>query len=173
MTIIFVHGISVRAAGYEVAFRHIEAMLKSRRPDVKLAPCLWGHSFGAALKAGGVSIPRFAQTKGIDEELARVDEDVARWHCLVIDPLAELRLWALRPAVWNPSTPGAARRRALDCSSGLTGFGRLRLHFPFTHAPSEHGADRLGTRSRAECRDLACETGLAYVPWAFGVNRQS
>ena len=65
MTIIFVHGISVRAAGYEVAFRYIEAMLKSRRPDVKLAPCLWGDSFGAVLKAGGISIPRFAQTKGV------------------------------------------------------------------------------------------------------------
>jgi hypothetical protein len=105
MTIIFVHGISVRAAGYEVAFRYIEAMLKSRRPDVKLAPCLWGDSFGAVLKAGGISIPWFSQTKGIDEELGQVDEDVARWQCLVIDPLAELRLWALRPAVVEPFDP--------------------------------------------------------------------
>ena len=108
MTIIFVHGISVRAAGYEVAFRHIEAMLKSRRPDVKLAPCLWGDSFGAVLKAGGISIPWFSQTKGIDEELGQVDEDVARWQCLVIDPLAELRLLgapARRGGILRPQGP--------------------------------------------------------------------
>ena len=78
--------------------------------------CLWGHSFGAALKAGGVSIPRFAQTKGIDEELAQVDEDVARWHCLVIDPLAELRLGrsgppcgTLRPQGPQDAAPSTAQ----------------------------------------------------------------
>ena len=116
MTIVFVHGISVRAAGYEVAFRDIEVMLKPRRPEVKLAPCLWGDSFGAALKAGGGSIPRFAQTKGIDEELAQVDEDVAHWQCLITDPLAELRLWALRPAVMEPFDPRGRKtpRQVLD-----------------------------------------------------------
>ena len=39
-TMIFVHGISIRAEGYRAALGQIEKAL-SKRPDVTLAPCLW------------------------------------------------------------------------------------------------------------------------------------
>jgi hypothetical protein len=96
--VVFVHGINTRGASYDLAFDRIRAALERRRPDVTVAPCRWGDDLGALLKGGGKSIPRYDQTKGPggpgDEALREAD----LWALLDRDPLAELRLLALRPA---------------------------------------------------------------------------
>ena len=83
-----------------------------------------------------LALARSHPTKGIDEELAQVDEDVARWQCLITDSLAELRLWALRPAVVEPFDPRGRKtpRQILDA--------RVQ-----DLAPSTHLAEILGRSS--------------------------
>ncbi|HEX8200765.1 MAG TPA: hypothetical protein VF590_09775 [Isosphaeraceae bacterium] len=106
--LVFVHGINTRGDDYGLAFERIRSALARRRPDVSVAPCRWGDDLGAVLKGGGKSIPRYEQTKGlgdpVDEALRKADV----WELLDGDPLAELRLMALRstprpaPALFNP-----------------------------------------------------------------------
>lgn len=103
-TALFVHGISIRQRGYDLSFQQIESYLKQREPGVVLAPCVWGDIYGAALKAGGASIPQHSVSKGLDDDLGD-DEGLGLWQALYSDPLAELRLWTLRPATMEPFDP--------------------------------------------------------------------
>ena len=93
-TVLFVHGISVRQRHYNVCFHQIEAYLRSRGARLELAPCIWGDTYGAALKGGGASIPAGSTAKGLDEPL--IDEEIGQWQALYADPLCEMRLWSLR-----------------------------------------------------------------------------
>src|SRR4051812_42915871 len=78
VNVIFVHGISVRRADYRVAFARIQEALGRRTSEVTVVPCLWGDEFGAILRGGGASIPRYRETKGIEEEPASFEEQ-DRW----------------------------------------------------------------------------------------------
>jgi hypothetical protein len=68
-----------------------------------VAPCVWGDRYGAALKAGGASIPARSTAKGFDD--LSTDEEIGHWQALYSDPLCELRVWALRPAEMEPFDP--------------------------------------------------------------------
>lgn len=103
-TVLFVHGISIRQDQYNLSFQQIESCLKERNPAVALAPCIWGDQYGAALMAGGASIPRSSVAKGLADEPTMNDE-IGRWQALYCDPLCELRLWTLRPAEMAPFDP--------------------------------------------------------------------
>jgi hypothetical protein len=93
-SVIFIHGIGVRAAAYWKTFAHIEATLQSRNANLRLAPCLWGETLGARLHVDGASIPNYTTTRSLDEIDAE-DEERVLWDLLYRDPLFELRLFAL------------------------------------------------------------------------------
>jgi hypothetical protein len=97
-TVVFVHGINTRGQAYDLAFGQVRNALARRRPDVALDPCSWGDDLGAKLRAGGLSIPRYNQTKGVLDPVDLPAEESDLWEWLAIDPLAELRLLELRPA---------------------------------------------------------------------------
>src|SRR6476620_1551034 len=102
-TVLFVHGISVRQRHYNVCFHQIEAYLRNRGTQLELAPCIWGDTYGAALKGGGASIPAGSTAKGLDEPA--IDEEIGQWQALYADPLCELRLWSLRGGDVEPFDP--------------------------------------------------------------------
>jgi hypothetical protein len=101
VSVIFVHGISIRAAEYRISFERIQEALRQRSSNTSLVPCLWGDDFGAKLLANGVSIPRYRQARGIEDHPSAIDEQ-DRWELLFEDPLLELRLLALRPPAPPP-----------------------------------------------------------------------
>jgi hypothetical protein len=98
--LIFIHGISVRAPGYQEAFGQVESALARLAKDHGLVAtprrCLWGDQFGAVLKAGGLSIPHYMQTKGTSDASA-VEDESDPWPRLLDDPFLELGILALRP----------------------------------------------------------------------------
>jgi len=101
ISVIFVHGISVRRADYRPAFARIQEALDRRTSNVRLVPCLWGDDFGANLRGGGASIPRYRKAKRIEEQPSSLEEQ-DRWDLLTDDPFLELRLLALRPPATSP-----------------------------------------------------------------------
>jgi hypothetical protein len=66
-----------------------------------LVQCVWGDECGAVLRAGGASIPRPSQSKGLVPP-SSVFQEQDRWQLLSFDPLLELRLLTLRPAGPSP-----------------------------------------------------------------------
>jgi hypothetical protein len=97
VTVVFVHGISIRSEDYKLAFNRIQQALSRAIPGVVMPSCLWGDDLGARLLADGASIPRYRQTRGIEQQPETVQEE-DRWEWLAEDALLELRLLALRPA---------------------------------------------------------------------------
>ena len=100
-TVIFVHGISVRKAGYETAFSRIEknlaaAMARAGLGRIELADCLWGDSLGARLNMEGLSIPDYEVSGGQATAFAADDDHILLWEMLGYDPLYELHGLALR-----------------------------------------------------------------------------
>lgn len=98
VAVVFVHGISIRSAEYEQSLGTIKSALESETRDVTVVPCFWGGDFGAKLSSGGLSIPKYEQTKGSLEHFAAIS-DVQRWLLLADDPLVELQILSLRPRV--------------------------------------------------------------------------
>jgi len=96
LTVIFVHGISIRADAYDLTFGRIQAALKRRNAPVNLVRCLWGDEFGASLRSGGAAVPSYRETKGAEDPFPPAEE-VDGWRLLAEDPFIELRLLALRP----------------------------------------------------------------------------
>jgi len=100
-TVIFVHGTSIRKAGYQASLAAItkglnDALEDARRDPVTVAHCLWGDSLGVRLNAGGRSIPEYGTTRGAGGP-SQADEDQALlWEMLAYDPLYELHGLALR-----------------------------------------------------------------------------
>ena len=103
-TVIFVHGISIRFKDYKVYMSRIEGALGSKLPKVKVTGCLWGDDLGAKLLADGASIPRYSQTKAMEQAAATIEES-QRWDLLAEDPLIEFSLLALRPSTQSDFDP--------------------------------------------------------------------
>lgn len=124
-TVVFVHGTGVRGTHYSAQFERVAGNLGRIRPDVRVMPCLWGDGFGAALNAGGVSVPDYAVTRRGNDELAAEREwEVSRWVLLEADPLHELRMLA---AVSNAQVSttrvsvGAVFERGVDSAADPAG----------------------------------------------------
>jgi hypothetical protein len=94
-TVIFVHGTGVREREYTETFQTITQKIHSQRPDVQVAPCLWGNILGTKLNAKGVSIPDYDSTLALDE-LEEEDREIVLWEQLYRDSLYELRLLSLK-----------------------------------------------------------------------------
>ncbi|MBD2615087.1 alpha/beta hydrolase [Nostoc punctiforme FACHB-252] len=93
-TVIFVHGTGIREREYYQTFEIIEQKIHAQRPDVKVAPCLWGE-LGAKFNAHGESIPLQDATLALFQK--EEDADIILWRQLYSDPLYELRLLSLKP----------------------------------------------------------------------------
>ena len=63
-TILFVHGTGVRAAGYTATLDAVERQVARHGLDVDVRGCYWGEAEGAALAAGGASIPGYDESGG-------------------------------------------------------------------------------------------------------------
>jgi hypothetical protein len=149
VSVIFVHGISIRAAEYRTSFKQIQEALKQKNSSVALVPCLWGDAFGAKLRADGASIPRYRQTKGTEDQPSVIEEQ-DRWELLAEDPLLELRLLALHP----PAPPPPFDPRGAQPPSQIL---RERIR---TFKPSDHLKQDL---SKAAFSAAALETARQRV----------
>ncbi|BAY75563.1 hypothetical protein NIES25_20090 [Nostoc linckia NIES-25] len=93
-TVIFVHGTGIREREYNETFEIIKQKIHAQRPDIKVAPCLWGE-LGAKFNAHRASVPLEDATLALSEE--EEDADIILWRQLYRDPLYELRVLSLKP----------------------------------------------------------------------------
>ncbi|MFN6502084.1 MAG: hypothetical protein RMX65_034545 [Nostoc sp. DedQUE01] len=93
-TVIFVHGTGIREREYNETFQIIEQKIHAQRPDIKVAPCLWG-VLGAKFNDNRASVPLEDATLALSP--GEEDADIVLWGQLYRDPLYELRLLSLKP----------------------------------------------------------------------------
>lgn len=93
-TVIFVHGTGIREREYNDTFEIIEQKIHAQRPDIKVAPCLWG-ALGAKFNDNRASVPLEDATLALSQ--LEEDADIVLWRQLYRDPLYELRLLSLKP----------------------------------------------------------------------------
>jgi len=93
-TVIFVHGTGIREPEYNETFEIIEQKIHAERPDIKVAPCLWG-ALGARFNGNRASVPLKDATLALFQ--GEEDADIVLWGQLYHDPLYELRLLSLKP----------------------------------------------------------------------------
>ncbi len=93
-TVIFVHGTGIREREYNETFQIIEQKIHAQRPDIKVAPCLWG-VLGARFNDNRASVPLEDATLALSQ--GEEDADIVLWGQLYRDPLYELRLLSLKP----------------------------------------------------------------------------
>ncbi|MEH1889804.1 MAG: hypothetical protein V7K92_10220 [Nostoc sp.] len=93
-TVIFVHGTGIREREYKDTFEIIEQKIHAQRPDIKVAPCLWG-ALGAKFNDNRASVPLEDATLALSQP--EEDADIVLWGQLYRDPLYELRLLSLKP----------------------------------------------------------------------------
>lgn len=97
MRILFVHGTGVRRQRFNALFEQVSQHLGERLPDAEVAPCYWGGEYGAALAAGGASIPTRRGVRAApspDRMASPLDQETAEWALLLVDPACELRVLA-------------------------------------------------------------------------------
>ncbi|MBW4677903.1 MAG: alpha/beta hydrolase [Desmonostoc geniculatum HA4340-LM1] len=92
-TVIFVHGTGIREREYNETFEIIEQKIHAQRPDIKVAPCLWG-ALGARFNENRASVPLEDATLALSQ--GEEDADIVLWGQLYRDPLYELRLLSLK-----------------------------------------------------------------------------
>ncbi|PHM07152.1 NB-ARC domain-containing protein [Nostoc sp. 'Peltigera malacea cyanobiont' DB3992] len=66
-TVIFVHGTGIREREYNDTFEIIEQKIHAQRPDIKVAPCLWG-VLGAKFNDNRASVPLEDATLALSQE---------------------------------------------------------------------------------------------------------
>lgn len=93
-TVIFVHGTGIREREYNETFEVIEQKIHAQRPDIKVAPCLWG-ALGAKFNENRASVPLEDATLALSP--GEEDAEIVLWEQLYRDPLYELRLFSLLP----------------------------------------------------------------------------
>ncbi|MCW5316007.1 hypothetical protein GTQ43_19945 [Nostoc sp. KVJ3] len=93
-TVIFLHGTGIREREYNETFEIIEQKIHAQRPDIKVAPCLWG-TLGAKFNENRASVPLEDATLALSQP--EEDADITLWEKLYRDPLYELRLLSLKP----------------------------------------------------------------------------
>lgn len=94
-TVIFVHGTGIREREYNETFQIIEQKIHAQRPDIKVAPCVWG-VLGAKFNDNRASVPLENATLALSQG-EEDDADIVLWGQLYRDPLYELRLLSLKP----------------------------------------------------------------------------
>ena len=110
-TVIFVHGTGIREREYNDTFKIIEQKIHAERPDIKVAPCLWG-TLGAKFNDNRASVPLEDAT--LDLSQPEEDADIVLWRQLYRDPLYELRLLSLKPPIESGNAFGKKPRDILQ-----------------------------------------------------------
>lgn len=83
-TIVLVHGTGVRLAGFAGSHANVAAAAREAGIEAPVIGCAWGDALGAEFT--GMSLP----DPPTGDELARAEQDYARWSFLFSDPLFEL-----------------------------------------------------------------------------------
>ncbi|CAL9600713.1 hypothetical protein SUDANB108_05451 [Streptomyces sp. enrichment culture] len=176
-TVVFVHGTGVRRSGFAALARRVTAGFTALRDDVRVVPYYWGDRHGAALAAGGASIPPEAGTgRAISDypDLSRADDEVAAWDVLYTDPDAELVLAAALAGRTHERPPGSAlpeqmlqeRLRTLDAGGANDTFDCATVMAEATARLGAHPL--LGPAAAALDRDeLASLAARALVAYTF------
>ena len=127
-TVVLVHGTGVREPAYGAALDRFTIRMGAVLPGMTVAPCYWGGPCGSQLNAGGRSLPSGNSVRGINgpqmlkqfpfltedpsdsavPESHEVDEDVALWGLLELDPLFELSLLGATESTWEELSPNAS-----------------------------------------------------------------
>ena len=99
VTVVFIHGTGVRGERYLAQFERVRDNILQRVPDASVLPCSWGDRLGAALNAGGASVPGdeapLRARRGTSPELdAEHAWATTQWGLLDADPCHELRMIA-------------------------------------------------------------------------------
>lgn len=110
--VVFIHGTGVREPGFSKLAGRVAAGLTALREGLRIVPYYWGGTHGAALAAGGASLPPQpgSTARGLGETPYApddIDDTTAAWAALYADPYAELALAAAgaQPVVERP--PGS------------------------------------------------------------------
>ncbi|MDZ8024464.1 MAG: hypothetical protein RMX97_07220 [Nostoc sp. DedQUE11] len=75
-TVIFVHGTGIREREYNETFQIIEQKIHAQRPDIKVAPCLWG-VLGARFNHNRASVPLEDATLALSQ--GEEDAEIVLW----------------------------------------------------------------------------------------------
>ncbi|MFC8868911.1 hypothetical protein ACFUAC_14790 [Streptomyces sp. NPDC057148] len=93
--VVFIHGTGVREPGFSALAGRFSAGVTALRDGLRVVPYYWGGEHGAALAAGGASLPPSSGTgRGPLAADAPGDDGTAGWAALYADPYAELALAA-------------------------------------------------------------------------------
>jgi hypothetical protein len=106
-TLLFVHGTGVRRASLDATMAVIRREAKDALPDLEVAECFWGETYGARLHHRGDSIPNYALARGGDPAEDAQNVAMARWAALIEDPFLELRLLSAMEAPAGALPPNA------------------------------------------------------------------
>ncbi|MFJ6075299.1 hypothetical protein ACIQFU_31490 [Streptomyces sp. NPDC093065] len=148
--LVFIHGTGVREPGFSALAGRFSAGVTQLRGGLRVVPYYWGGDHGAALAAGGASLPPGSGTvRGPLAPDAGAD-DTADWAALYTDPYAELALAA------------AGAPRAVELPPGALPPDRyLRARLAALAAEGDGPADELGPGLARAAADLAAHPLLA------------
>jgi hypothetical protein len=111
-TLLFVHGTGVRTAGYNETFKQIrKGLTGAGKPEIALEGIEWGETLGVRVDDAALdAILPLARAKSV-EDTDDAAWQAALWGQLLVDPLFELRMAAVRASAAPPAppatTPGA------------------------------------------------------------------
>ncbi|MBQ0879638.1 hypothetical protein ACPZ13_05980 [Streptomyces sp. IPPR8] len=107
--VVFIHGTGVREPGFSALAGRFAAGVSALRGGLRVVPYYWGGAYGAALAAGGASLPPATGTgRGpLAPGPGPGDDDTADWAVLYADPYAELALAAAGSAPAEELPPGS------------------------------------------------------------------
>ncbi|MFE1028080.1 hypothetical protein ACFW5I_26515 [Streptomyces sp. NPDC058818] len=105
--VVFIHGTGVREPGFSALAGRFSAGVTALRGGLRIVPYYGGGEHGAALAAGGASLPPSAGTSRGPAAPDAGDDDTALWAALYADPYAELTLAAAGSAPAAELPPGS------------------------------------------------------------------
>ncbi|MEU5750539.1 hypothetical protein [Streptomyces sp. NPDC047829] len=92
--VVFIHGTGVREPGFSALAGRFSAGVTALRGGLRVVPYYWGGEHGAALAAGGASLPPVSGAGRGPGAPGAAEDDTAAWAALYADPYAELALAA-------------------------------------------------------------------------------
>ncbi|UXI81317.1 hypothetical protein N6Q81_26395, partial [Streptomyces vinaceusdrappus] len=105
--VVFIHGTGVREPGFSALAGRFAAGVSALRGGLRVVPYYWGGAHGAALAAGGASLPPATGTGRGPLAPGPGDDDTADWAVLYADPYAELALAAAGSGPAEELSPGS------------------------------------------------------------------
>ncbi len=92
-TVLFIHGINVRAPDWQRTLEQISEKVRQISPNSTVSACAWGDDLGARLHCGGGSIPNYSSADGVNAASEQMQARML-WLTLYDDPFFEIRMLA-------------------------------------------------------------------------------